>query len=218
MLFAQGLKRIASKSLVSCKQSVLSRNASGLVSNFDMAVKSLPMREAVRYTNGNVKVTAEDMKKYADSQANALHEYGFSSGDSIAIWMKESMEKHVTLLAAAKLGLKVVELDTSITSVDDVRAALKISDCKSIIFDPIGDTSDNIKLLRKAIPEFFYYDDTMGTPFHSKYYPSLKYFIHTGFDIELGCLNYKHVFLPDPETNYAASIKLDDNILLLYFD
>ena len=42
------------------------------------------------------------------------------------------------MLAAAKLGLKVVELDTSITSVDDVRAALKISDCKSIIFDPIG--------------------------------------------------------------------------------
>ena len=29
-------------------------------------------------------------------------------------------------------------------------------------------------------------DDTMGQEFHSKYYPSLKHFIHTGFDLEFG--------------------------------
>ena len=29
-------------------------------------------------------------------------------------------------------------------------------------------------------------DDTKGQYFHSKYFPELKYFIQTGFDIEIG--------------------------------
>lgn len=35
---------------------------SSLVTKFDNMVKDLPMREAVRYTNGNVKCTAEQLK------------------------------------------------------------------------------------------------------------------------------------------------------------
>ena len=41
-------------------------------------------------------------------------------------------------------------------------------------------------------------DDKYGQEFHSKHFPALKYFVHTGFDIETGCLNYKSFFLSDP--------------------
>jgi hypothetical protein len=186
------------------------RLASSMVSSINAAVASLPMREAVRYTAGNVKVSAEEFNNYADAHANALHEYGFVKGNSIAVWMKDSMEKHVTLLAAAKLGLKVVEFDASIATKEDLRSALGVAAVKSVIFDPVTESTDQLLLLRQAIPELFHYDDTMGQPFHSKYFPELKYFIHTGFDIEIGCLNYKACFLPDPLTNYAASVQLED--------
>jgi len=80
-----------------------------------------------------------------------------------------------------------------------LRDLLASSACKAIIFEPVSKTQDNLLLLRKAIPELFYYDDTYGQLFHSKHFPSLKYFIHTGFDIEMGCLNYKSMFLHHPE-------------------
>lgn len=60
------------------------------------------------------------------------------------------------MLAAAKLGVKVVDLDNSFTSVADVRKALSIAKCRAIIFTPVNDTQDKLLLLRKAIPEFFY--------------------------------------------------------------
>jgi hypothetical protein len=44
-------------------------------------------------------------------------------------------------------------------------------------------------------------DDTQGQWFHSKYYPNLKYFLHTGFDIQLGCLNFKHWMINAPKDN-----------------
>jgi len=188
------------------------RYASGFVSGVNAAVASLPMREAVRYTKDNVKVTAEQFNKYAESHANALCEWGLAPGNEIAVWMTESMEKHVTLLAAAKIGLKVVDLDMAIESKEDLRAALDImKDCKSIIFDPVTETSDNLRLLRASIPELFEYDDTMGQPFHSKYYPSLKFFIHTGFDIEVGALNYKNCFVPDCVTDHIGAADVQDS-------
>ncbi len=133
-------------------------------------------------------------------------------------------------MAAAKVGLVVIDIDTNITAVPQVREALDISQATLILFDtePKDDDSDRLMLLRKSIPEFYeckncivicylcwvaHYliifhlfvfcfissdDDSQGQWFHSKYYPSLKYFLHTGFDIQLGCLNFKHWFLNNP--------------------
>ena len=41
-------------------------------------------------------------------------------------------------------------------------------------------------------------NDSNGQWFHSKYYPNLKFFLHTGFDIEMGCLNLKRWMQPTP--------------------
>lgn len=59
-------------------------------------------------------------------------------------------------------------------------------------------------------------DDKYGQAFHSKHFPSLKYFVHTGFDIEMGCLNYKSLFLSDPVTSLVdtASKAVTDELPL----
>jgi len=120
---------------------------------------------------------------------------------------KFAFYKHVALLSAAKIGLKVMDIDVSITEISDLRSALKLANCKALYFDPVDETHNKLLLLRKAIPEFFacnytysflfYYcltyrqkidDDTCGQLFHSKYFPALRYFIHTGFDVEMGTI------------------------------
>ena len=187
------------------------RSASSMVAKFEQSAATLPMREAVRYTNKNMKWTAHDVKRYADAHANALLEYGFQTGDAIAVMLPDGAEKHVTLLAAAKMGMKVYDIDTTLSSVTDMRKVLADSSCKAIYFEPTNEVQDNLKLLRKSIPEFFYYDDSHGQFFHSKHFPTLKFFIHTGFDVEQGCLTYKSLFLHNPATSavdtVAASLK-----------
>lgn len=181
-----------------------SRAASTLVSQFSASVSSLPAREAVRYTEKNLKWTAEEFAGYVDAHANALLEQGFASGEVIGVWLPDSPEKHVTLMAAAKMGLLVVDFD-EVSTVEDLRAILGSAAIKALFFEPTNETQDNLLLLRKAIPEFFYYDDSHGQQFHSKHFPSLQYFIHTGFDIEMGCLNYKSLFLHHPEESYVEA-------------
>lgn len=132
------------------------RAASSLVAKFEDSVSSLPMREAVRYTGKNIKWTAGEVKEFADSHANALLEHGFTKGDTLALWLPDSAEKHITLLAAAKIGIKVVDIDTTLSTVPELRQVLAAASCKALFFEPTTSTQDNLLMLRKAIPEFFY--------------------------------------------------------------
>ena len=61
----------------------------------------------------------------------------------------------MTLIAAAKMGLKVVDIDMKLTEVSEIRAFLKAADCRAIFFKPVHEEHDHLLLLRKAIPEFF---------------------------------------------------------------
>lgn len=49
----------------------------------------------------------------------------------------------------------VYDVDPKISSVEDIRAFLKASDCKMIVFPPVTETQDNLRLLRYSIPELF---------------------------------------------------------------
>jgi len=162
------------------------RPASSLVAKFDASVGSLPLREAVRYTGKNLRWTANDFNTYCNSHASALLDLEFKAGETIIVWLPESAEKHVVMMAAAKIGMKVVDVDLDVTELSAVRSFLAETKPKAIYFKPQHEDADYLLLLRKAIPEFFEYDDSHGQMFHSKYYPTLKYFIHTGFDIENG--------------------------------
>lgn len=192
------IRRIALKH--STRQVTTVRAASSLVSNFDKSVASLPHREAVRYKDKNIKWTASNVNQLVEGHANVLlePEYQFSPGTCVIHWMPEGREKQITSLAAAKMGLKVFDMDIAIDTVTDVRACLEAADCRMIVFDP---EDDRLQLLRKAIPEFYHYNDSNGQWFHSKYYPNLKFFLQTGFDIEMGCLNLKRWMQPAPLTS-----------------
>lgn len=126
-------------------------------------------------------------------------------GENIAVWLKDGAEKYITLLAAAKAGVKVIDApDGGELNVKQLRQFLTIAAPKAIYFDPQIGNRNQLELLRMAIPEFFDYDDQYGQLFHSKYWPSLRFFIHTGYDLECGCLNYKRLFIRNPTISRLA--------------
>lgn len=171
------------------------RFVSTLINKLSASVNELPMREAIRYKEKNMKLTANQLLDHVTSHAAGLLEWGVAPGDTIGLWLPDKAEKHVSLLSCAMIGCKVVDMDTSITSVSEVRQALALAPIRVLVFDPVSDDIDKLKLLRKSIPEFFWYCDEYGQEFHSKHFPSLQLFIHTGFDIENGALNYVDCFM-----------------------
>lgn len=54
------------------------------------------------------------------------------------------------------MGVTVYDIDSKISNVSDIRAALVASRCKMIIFPPKTESQDNLRLLRYAVPELFY--------------------------------------------------------------
>jgi hypothetical protein len=113
-----------------------------------------------------------------------------------------SFRQYISLLAAAKLGLSVTDLDPAIVSVANIRKILFLVQPRMIVFDPECG-NNRLELLRQSIPEFYHCtdhtyhlkfllltliadDDEDGHAFHSKYFPKLQYFLHTGFDLEVG--------------------------------
>lgn len=58
-------------------------------------------------------------------------------------------------MAAAKAGIKVVDVDITLTEISEIREFLAASKCKVIYFKPEHEEHDYLLLLRKAIPEFF---------------------------------------------------------------
>lgn len=198
---------------VSSRAFVASRGVSSLITKFEKAVADLPHREAIRYKDKNIKWTASNIDQLVDGHANVMLEpdYQFTPGTCLIHWMPDGREKHITSMAAAKLGLKIFDMDTAIDSVQHIRACLAEADCRMIVFDP---ENDRLNLLRKAIPEFYHYNDSNGQWFHSKYYPNLKFFLHTGFDIEMGCLNLKRWMQPTP----VKTVELEQRIQSLTDD
>mmetsp|Transcript_50056 Transcript_50056/g.140357 ORF Transcript_50056/g.140357 Transcript_50056/m.140357 type:complete len:251 (+) Transcript_50056:48-800(+) len=180
------------------------RYESTAVAKLDASLNELPMREAVRYREKNLKWTANDFLKYCNAHANALAEYDYGPGQTVALWLPDCAEKHVALVAAAKLGMNIVDIDVDLTEVNDVRSFLKMANCKAIYFQPVHGNTDYLLQLRKSIPEFFHYDDLTGQIFHSKYFPTMKLFIHTGFDRENGAITFKSLFLP--QSDYVQKI------------
>jgi hypothetical protein len=59
-------------------------------------------------------------------------------------------------MAAAKAGFLIADIDHNILSVPQLREALKLAQPKAIFFHPITETCNNLELLRKSIPEFYY--------------------------------------------------------------
>lgn len=64
--------------------------------------------------------------------------------------------------------MKVVDIDSSITDVDAMRKTLSLIKVNALFFSPVTESLDNLLLLRKSIPEFYYCKHTdLIYPLHS---------------------------------------------------
>jgi len=62
-----------------------------------------------------------------------------------------------------------------------------------VFFPDVIQDVNYLEIMKSVVPEIVDYNETLGFPFRSTKFPSLRYCVHTGFDIEDGLTNYKHI-------------------------
>jgi len=188
--------------------SINGRSLASIASQMNSAVAENEYKEAVRYTHKNIKWTRKDIQFQTDALANGLLEAACNPGDSIAVWLPECSEKHVTQLAAAKAGLVFADFDLSIDTPEALGDALADSGAKVLIFNSELDAVNCGRVLFDAIAELSGYYNNTGAPFHSSSFPNLKLMIHTGYDSLAGFHNFKHLPVPHPATGGKLGVIL----------
>uniref|UniRef100_A0A7S2XZH5 AMP-dependent synthetase/ligase domain-containing protein n=1 Tax=Fibrocapsa japonica TaxID=94617 RepID=A0A7S2XZH5_9STRA len=166
-----------------------------------------PMKEAVRYQDKNFKCTREDIDAYSYALSNGLLELCVAPNDTMVLWLPDdSAEKHVAMLAAAKMGVTVADVSQDVQKPEAIRQVLSDTGARMIMIDTEHPDYNYLHALVKAVPELLHFNDKHGVPFHSHTLPKLRMFFHTGYDVIKGFCNFKHVLMFNPGESQVPKI------------
>lgn len=100
-----------------------------------MRVRTDPSATALEMADGEESVTYAELLERAENVSAGLQELGFGRGDSVALWLPNSVEWVVLEFAASSLGILVVPLNTRY-KVGEVAHLLKVGNASALIFMP----------------------------------------------------------------------------------
>jgi fatty-acyl-CoA synthase len=118
----------------------------------DMAAERWPDQEAMVVRDQNVRLTYAQLRVHVDRLAAGLIGLGLKPKERIGIWSPNRTEWILTLYAAAKAGLIVVNINPAYR-LAELEYALNKVECRALVAADRYRTSDYIGMLRAIAPE-----------------------------------------------------------------
>jgi fatty-acyl-CoA synthase len=118
----------------------------------DLAAERWPDQQAVVVRDQNVRLTYADLRHQVDRLAAGLIALGLKPGERIGIWSPNRIEWILTLYAAAKAGLILVNINPAYR-LAELEYALNKVQCRAVVTADRYRTSDYIGMLRALAPE-----------------------------------------------------------------
>ncbi|HBT19820.1 MAG TPA: AMP-binding protein [Peptococcaceae bacterium] len=151
--------------------------------------KKYPDREALVYSDRNLRYTFAQLNERVNKVAKGLMALGLKKGDHAAIWATNVPDWVVMLFATAKIGVVLVTVNTNYRP-KEVEYILKQSDAKAvIIIDGFRDI-DYIQTIYDLVPEL---KTCPRGHLTSKRFPYLKNVIYLGPEKHRGMYNINEV-------------------------
>ena len=116
------------------------------------AVKQFPNQEAIVSLHQGIRLSYQELDELSDSFAKGLNTLGLNRGDRIGIWSPNNVEWVVTMYAASKLGLILVNVNPAYRPVE-LEFALNKVECKALVLANSFKTSDYPSILESLAPE-----------------------------------------------------------------
>ncbi|MCU1724201.1 AMP-binding protein [Pseudomonas sp. 5P_5.1_Bac1] len=153
---------------------------------FDHIASQYPDNEAVVSCHQGVRLSYRQLQGQCDVLASALLALGLQPHDRLGLCLNNSVEWLMIQIAAAKIGVVLVNLNPAYRSAE-LEYALHKSGCKTLISMTQFKTTDYLELLRAVLPEL---DQSTPGELQAKRLPELKTVIQLSQEDVPGCLSF----------------------------
>ena len=133
------------------------------------------------------RLTYRELLAEVERLARGLIELGLRPGQRIGIWAPNRIEWVLTMFAAARAGLILVNINPAYRT-HELEFALKLVGCRALVFAPSFKSSDYAAMLNSLLPEL-----RTATPgqLASAAFPDLRLLIALGPDAVPGCVSFE---------------------------
>jgi fatty-acyl-CoA synthase len=160
-----------------------------------------PTRPALVATHQSLRFTYAELDREVERVARGMIACGLEPGERIGIWAPNCAEWVLTMFAAARAGLVLVNLNPAYRTME-LDFALRLVGCRALVFAPRFKSSDYAGMLESLIPELR--DAAPGRLLCARY-PELRMLIQLGTDPPPGTLSFADLA--------AAGHDLDETML-----
>jgi len=116
------------------------------------AAEQAPSKRAITSLHQNVELSYQQLDDISDSFAKGLNAYGLVQGDRIGIWAPNCVEWVITMYAASKLGLILVNVNPAYRP-HELKYALNKVQCKALVMADQFKTSNYPEILKTVAPD-----------------------------------------------------------------
>jgi len=116
------------------------------------AADAAPDRPALIVPFQSIRFTFTELDRRVERAARGLLACGLEPGDRLGIWAPNCAEWILTMFAAARAGLILVNINPAYRSTE-LEFALRLVGCRALVFAPRFKTSDYLAMLESLIPE-----------------------------------------------------------------
>jgi fatty-acyl-CoA synthase len=150
------------------------------------AVAEWPQRAALVTPFQALRFTFAEFDREVGQVAQGLVACGLEPGERIGIWAPNCAEWLLTMFAAARAGLILVNINPAYRN-HELEFALRLVDCRALVFAPRFKTSDYTAMLRSMIPELSGAEPGRLT---SQVLPELRLLVQLGTAPMAGALSF----------------------------
>ena len=154
-----------------------------------VAAAEQPDRLALSVPFQSLRLTFSELDLEVDHVARGLLACGLEPNDRIGIWAPNRAEWLLTMFAAARAGLVLVNINPAYRA-GELEFALRLTACRALVFPPHFKSSNYREMLRSLIPEL---SAAHRGRLHAQLFPELRLLIELGDDPMAGALAFDEV-------------------------
>jgi fatty-acyl-CoA synthase len=185
----------------STEQPLLHRTVDGVLR---AAVATAAQRTALIARHQGIRLSYGELDAAVESVAAGFVRHGLRPGERLGIWSPNNAEWVITMFAAARAGLILVNLNPAYR-VTEIEGALRQSGCRALVIVPAFKSSDYTDILRALMPEI---PGAAVGALRSARLPELRLLIQIGTREIPGYLRFSELTVPPGDAERAALAEL----------
>jgi fatty-acyl-CoA synthase len=150
------------------------------------AAEEHPTRPALVVTHQSMRFTYAELDREVERVARGMIACGLEVGERVGIWAPNCAEWVLTMFAAARAGLVLVNLNPAYRTME-LDFALRLTGCRALVFAPRFKSSDYAGMLQSLIPELV---EAAPGRLLCAGFPDLRLLIQLGTDPPSGTLSF----------------------------